>query len=101
MKFIPIVYLNGTNKQRVSKVINLANPWSTNAKFYVKETTLVRLKIYFYEVDELITISSNISTLIRIKNKDKIYTNTLANLNEEHKLVTYNIWNQDGQYLEF
>lgn len=62
---------------------------------------LMRLHIYFHEVDELITISSIISTFTGIENKEKIYTSTLATLNKENKMVINNIWNQHGQYFEF
>lgn len=61
----------------------------------------MRLNIYFHEVDELMTISSIISTFIGIENKDKIYTRTLASLNNDHKMVINNIWSQDGQYFKF
>ena len=61
----------------------------------------MRLNIYFHEVDELMTISSIISTFIGIENKHKIYTRTLASLNNDHKMVINNIWSQDGQYFKF
>ena len=62
---------------------------------------LMRLNIYFHEVDELMTISSIISIFIGIENKHKIYTRTLASLNNDHKMVINNIWSQDGQYFKF
>ena len=62
---------------------------------------LMRHNIYFHEVDELMTISSIISIFIGIENKHKIYTRTLASLNNDHKMVINNIWSQDGQYFKF
>ena len=64
---------------------------------------LMRHNIYFHEVDELMTISSIISIFIGIENKHKIYTRTLASLNNDHKMVitifgakTVNILNSKG-----